>query len=166
MSLAARPTRLSPKLTTMNAFFTKTETDGNALSQRGLAGQDGKPLVLVVEDHEDTCFLLCYVLGMRGCDVWVAKDGEEAVRMAEASRPRLVLMDIGLPQLDGLAATRRMRQSERLKGVPVVFLSGHAEATFRQEALALGGDDYIVKPFALTELERILERYIGKSASL
>jgi CheY-like chemotaxis protein len=131
-------------------------------TQSDEAQEKGKPLVLVVEDHEDTRFMLTYLLRVRGCSVRVAKDGEEAIHMAEAMRPGLVLMDINLPHMDGLAATRRMRQIGALKDVPVIFLSGHAEASFRAEALAQGGNDYMVKPFALIELERILETYLGK----
>jgi CheY-like chemotaxis protein len=122
-----------------------------------------KPLVLVVEDHEDTRFLLTYFLGVRDCRVMVAKDGEEAIHMAEETRPDLILMDISLPHLDGLAATHKLRGLAALQDVPVVFLSGHAEESFRARALAQGGNDYLVKPFALVELERILERHIGKS---
>jgi CheY-like chemotaxis protein len=127
--------------------------------------QEGNPLVLVVEDHEDTLFLLTYLLGMRGCRVLVAKDGEQAVRLATSERPNLVLMDISLPRLDGLTATRRMREVETLRSVPVVFLSGHAEASFRAEALAQGGDDYLVKPFTVAQLEQTVERFIGKKVT-
>ena len=119
--------------------------------------------MLVVEDHEDTRFLLTYYLGVRDCRVMVAKDGEEAVRLAAEAHPDLILMDISLPRLDGLAATQRMRGLAALQEVPVIFLSGHAEESFRAEALARGGNDYLVKPFALRELESILERHIGKS---
>ncbi|HKS27166.1 MAG TPA: response regulator [Pyrinomonadaceae bacterium] len=140
------------------------EKNSDSLSRDGESASDGrKPLVLVVEDHEDTRFLITYLLGVRGCDVRVAENGEEAIHMAEAMRPGLVLMDINLPRMNGLAATRRMRQIAALKSVPVIFLSGYADASSRAEALAEGGDDYLVKPFALAEFERILERYIGKS---
>lgn len=144
----------------MNAYFVETGKD--ALSHDGEPQNGRRPLVLVVEDHEDTRFLITYLLGMRGCDVRVAKNGEEAVQMAETVRPGLVLMDIGLPRMDGIAATRIMREKGSLEGVPVIFLSGHAETTFRAQALAQGGDDYIVKPFALAELERVLDRHVGK----
>lgn len=137
----------------------------DTLSHNGESANDGRPVVLVVEDHEDTRFLITYLLGVRGCAVRVAKNGEEAVSMAEAVRPGLVLMDIGLPRMDGLSATRRLRQIADLEKVPVIFLSGHADASFRAEALAQGGDDYLVKPFALSEFERVVERYIGKSVA-
>jgi DNA-binding response OmpR family regulator len=74
-------------------------------------------------------------------------------------------MDISLPRLDGITVMQRIRQNKLLRDVPVIFLSGHAEPIFRAEALRQGGDDYIVKPFTLGELERALERHIEKSAT-
>jgi CheY-like chemotaxis protein len=123
------------------------------------------PLVLVVEDHEDTRFLLTYLLGVHGCRVLVAQDGEQAVSMAEAELPDLVLMDISLPRMDGVSAARRMRDVERLSTTPIVFLSGHAEASFRAQALAQGGNDYLVKPFTVGQLEHIVERFVGESVA-
>ncbi|MDT7807570.1 MAG: hypothetical protein QOJ70_1383 [Acidobacteriota bacterium] len=126
---------------------------------------NAKPLVLVVEDHDDTCFLLKCVLEMRGCRVAIAADGETAVHLAEGTRPDLILMDASLPRLDGLAATRRIRELAALHEVPIVFLSGHAEPSFRVEALETGGTDYLVKPFELAQLETVLERHLGKSGT-
>ncbi len=120
-----------------------------------------KPLVLVVEDHDDTIFLLKYLLEMRGYRVAIAQDGETAVRMAAEQLPDLILMDTSLPRLDGLAATRRIRELALLHDVPIVFLSGHAEASFRAKALETGGNDYLTKPFEISQLERILERHLG-----
>ncbi|HYE65416.1 MAG TPA: response regulator [Pyrinomonadaceae bacterium] len=148
----------------MAALFNKSKNQRDAFSPARQAG-DTKPLVLVVEDHEDTYFLLNYLLEQRGCRVMEAKDGEDAVRLAIAARPDLVLMDISLPHQDGLAAAWRMRQTDALREVPIVFLSGHAEASFRAEALAQGGDDYLVKPFTLDEIERMIERYLGGRAA-
>jgi DNA-binding response OmpR family regulator len=122
-----------------------------------------KPLVLVVEDHDDTRFMLEYLLGMHGCQVVIAEDGEMAVRVAERTRPDLILMDATLPRLDGLAATRRIRELATLHDVPIVFLSSHAQPAFRAEALSTGGNDYIVKPFAIGQLETVLERHLGNT---
>lgn len=123
------------------------------------------PLVLVVEDDEDTRFLLACVLEMWGCRVALAEDGEAAVRAAVGTRPDLILMDATLPRLDGLAATRRMRELAALNDVPIVFLSAHAQPSFRAEALKTGGNDYLVKPFELAQLEMVLERHLGKNAT-
>ena len=137
--------------------------DGRSALRPGGQAQGDRPLVLVVEDHEDTCFLLNYLLEMRGYRVLTAKDGEEAVWMAEAEHPSLILMDISLPRLDGLSAAQRIRQTTPLSSVHLVFLSGHDELSLRDKAKAHGGDDYLLKPFALSELERILERFTAKS---
>ncbi|MGH9942122.1 MAG: response regulator [Pyrinomonadaceae bacterium] len=120
-----------------------------------------KPLVLVVEDHDDTCFLLTTLLEMRGCTAVVAGNGEEAVRLAESVRPDLILMDAGLPLLDGLAATRQIRASMLPDRVPIVFLSGHAEPAFRVVALAAGCDEYLVKPVRLEQIDRVLDELFG-----
>jgi CheY-like chemotaxis protein len=123
------------------------------------------PLVLVVEDHEDTRFLLRTMLEMRGYRVSEAGDGEEAVRLARRERPRLVIMDATLPRLDGLAATRRIRSDSALEDMPVVFLSGHAQPDFRAAALDAGGTDFLVKPIALEDLASVLERYLRAADS-
>ena len=145
----------------MTALLTESKNQREAF--RPAREADGaKPLVLVVEDHEDTSFLLSYLLAQRGCRMAEAKNGEDAVRLAVETRPDLILMDVSLPRLDGLAAAWRMRQTPALRRVPIVFLSGYAEASFRAEALARGGDDYLVKPFALGEIGRIIERHLGR----
>ena len=123
-----------------------------------------RPLVLVVEDHDDTRFMLEYLLEMLGYRVAVAEDGEMAIYLAEVERPDLILMDATLPRLDGLAATRRIREMAALAGVPIVFLSGHAHASFRAAAMETGGNDFLAKPFDLNQLERVLERHLGKSS--
>lgn len=120
-----------------------------------------KPLVLVVEDHEDTRFLLKYLLTMRGFDVAEAENGEDGVDMAERLRPDLILMDISLPRLDGLAATRRMRELATLRGVPIIFLSGHAEPAAQVRAREAGGDDYLVKPLDIKRLDRVLAQHLS-----
>jgi DNA-binding response OmpR family regulator len=120
------------------------------------------PLVLVVEDHEDTRFMLVYLLERRGCRVVTAADGEAAVCLAAGTCPDLILMDAGLPRLDGLAATRRIRAHAALNEVPIVFLSGHAEAAFRTVALETGGNDFLIKPFDLAQLDGLLDRHLGQ----
>ncbi len=122
-----------------------------------------RQLVLVAEDHDDTRFLLKLWMEMRGCEVVEARNGEEAVRMAEAMGPDLVLMDTNLPLVDGLMATRRIRKMETFCNVPIVFLSGHAQPDFRIAALASGGNEYLVKPFDPDELDSALERHLGKA---
>lgn len=121
------------------------------------------PLVLIVEDHEDTRFMLRTILEMRGVvSVVEAVNGETATALAESLCPDLILMDGTLPLLDGFAATRRIRQLACGHNVPIVFLSGHAQPDSQTEAFAAGCTDYLVKPFAIVELERVLARHLSQ----
>ncbi|HEY9283172.1 MAG TPA: response regulator [Pyrinomonadaceae bacterium] len=132
----------------------------------GAHAAQGRPapaalLVLVVEDHEDTRLLLRTILEMRGgVSVVEAENGAAAIAMAERLRPDLILMDGTLPLLDGFAATRHIRALASASGVPIVFLSGHAQPASEAMAFAAGCTDYLVKPFALGELERVLGRHL------
>jgi two-component system, cell cycle response regulator DivK len=122
--------------------------------------------VLVVEDHEDTRCLLRTLLERRGLSVVEAGDGEEAVSAAEREQPDLILMDGSLPLLDGFAATRRLRGLAGLAAVPIVFISGHAEARHQRAAHDAGCDDYVVKPFDVARLEGVLNRLLPQGRGL
>lgn len=116
--------------------------------------------VLVAEDHEDTRYLLRTFLEKRGLSVVEATDGFQAVDVAEREHPDLILMDGGLPLLDGVAATRLLRRMPGLSDIPIVFLSGHAENKFQTAALDAGCNEFVVKPFDLTGLGQILNRHL------
>jgi CheY-like chemotaxis protein len=146
----------------MNALLSQSNARGEVSPARGPVSESS-PLVLVVEDHEDTRYMLEYLLGLYGCRVTVAEDGEDAVCVAEREHPDLVLMDTNLPRLDGFAATRRMRELAALHDVPIVFISGHAHPAYRAEALRNGGNDYLLKPFAIGQLESVIQRHLGKT---
>jgi two-component system, cell cycle response regulator DivK len=121
--------------------------------------------VLVVEDFEDNRFMMRRLLEMSGYRVLEAINGEEAVEMAERERPGLILMDLSLPLLDGLAATRRIRQHEALRDVPIVAVSAHDTADFHADALAAGCNDYVTKPIDFDQLEALLGRLLPKNSS-
>jgi two-component system sensor histidine kinase BarA len=123
-----------------------------------------QPLVLVTDDDADTRFLFRTILDRRGYAVIEAADGEEAVRLAESACPDLVLMDGSLPHMDGLAATRRIRQLGRGAHIPVIFISGHAEPAFSAVAREAGCDEYLLKPLDFDQLGRVLERHLGRGA--
>lgn len=142
----------------MAALLAGKRGAGRTTRRRG-----SRPHVLVVEDNDDTRFLLRTMLEARGYRVTEASDGEEGVALAGRERPELVLMDATLPRMDGLAATRRIRSDSALEGVPVVFLSGHAQPEFRAAALDAGGTDFLVKPVALDELASVLERHLRRA---
>ncbi len=118
--------------------------------------------VLVAEDHEDTRYLLRTLLERRGLTVVEAGDGFEALDVAERERPDLILMDGGLPRLDGVETTRRLRGVASLSSVPIVFLSGHASPQHLSAARDAGCDEYVVKPFDIARLEGVLNRHLPR----
>ena len=131
-----------------------------------MQAQADSACVLVVEDHEDTRFMLRTILELRGgIRVVEAENGESAVALAESLHPDLILMDTDLPLLDGYTATRRIRQLTPTLEVPIVFLSGHVQPVAQARAFAAGCTDYLVKPFALGEIDRVLERHLSQRAA-
>jgi CheY-like chemotaxis protein len=114
----------------------------------------GQALILLAEDHDDTRYLYRCVLELRGYRIVEAKDGEEAVRIAQSMLPDLILMDTNLPRVDGLMATNRIRKHSALHNVRIIFVSGNAEPRWRGVALSAGGDEYLVKPVSLDVLEK------------
>jgi two-component system, cell cycle response regulator DivK len=129
-----------------------------------LAKVGARQTVLVVEDFEDNRFMMRRLLEMSGYRVLEAINGEEAVEIAERERPGLILMDLSLPLLDGLAATRRIRQHEALRDVPIVAVSAHDTADFHADALAAGCNDYVTKPIDFDQLETLLGRLLPKGS--
>jgi CheY-like chemotaxis protein len=125
----------------------------------GAKRAQAQPLVLVADDHEDTRLLFRTVLEVRGYTVIEAADGEETVRIAESVCPDLILMDGSLPRLSGEDATRRIRSSNYIRHVPIVFISGHGGAAFLARAREAGCNEYLVKPFDLAQLEAVLQKY-------
>jgi two-component system cell cycle response regulator DivK len=117
--------------------------------------------VLVVEDHEDTRFMLRTMLELRGGIVVVeAENGAMAIALATNVHVDLILMDTDLPVLDGYAATSRIRENTPTHEIPIVMMSGHAEPAAQVRAFAAGCTEYLVKPFSLTGLDSMVNRYL------
>ena len=121
-----------------------------------------EPVVLVVEDFEDNRFMMRRLLEMSGYRVVEAVNGEQAVEAAVGERPDLILMDLSLPKLDGLAATRRIRQHEALSKVPIVAVSAHDTTDFHADALAAGCNEYVTKPIDFDQLEELLKKLLNR----
>lgn len=111
-----------------------------------------KPKILVVENDTMSRELARRVLHAGGYDVTCASDAEEALRIAPALRPDLVLMDLGLPGMDGIEATRRLRADRATAGTPVAVLSAQAFGPQTQRARRAGCVDYLTKPIGAREL--------------
>ena len=113
--------------------------------------------ILLVEDIDDTRHLMKLLLEMRGHTVLEARDGKEAVDSAIREHPDLILMDLGMPVMDGLTATRHIRQHADTSGIPIVALSAHlGDAAMRDEALRSGCTRCCSKPIDFEAFDAIL----------
>jgi two-component system OmpR family response regulator len=105
--------------------------------------------ILVVDDDPRICEVICFALEKAGLRTARARNGAEALARVETDRPDLIVLDIGMPEVDGLEVCRRLRQSS---DVPILFLSARDEEIDRVLGLEIGGDDYVTKPFSPREL--------------
>ena len=108
--------------------------------------------ILYVEDNDDNIYMLERRLRRAGFDVLIARDGAQGVAMAGAEQPALILMDMGLPVLDGWEATRRIKAAPETKHIPVIALTANAMAGDKEKAIAAGCDDFDTKPVELPRL--------------
>jgi two-component system, cell cycle response regulator DivK len=133
--------------------------------QRHFAG-DGQDLsdkpdhlnltIMVVEDSEDTRYVLGLALRNEGYRVVTAADGREAVETAVRVRPDLILMDLNLPELDGLAATQQIREHDELRHVPILAITAFDTYGIKEAALEAGCNKYLIKPLDLDYLGELL----------
>ena len=110
------------------------------------------PYVLVVEDEDSLATLLQYNLDKEGYRVGVASDGDEGLLMIDEQAPDLVLLDWMLPKVSGVEICRRLRARSDTRNLPIIMLTARGEESDRIRGLDTGADDYIVKPFTMTEL--------------
>jgi CheY-like chemotaxis protein len=124
--------------------------------------QRDRKLFLLVEDFEDSRFMMRRLLEMSGYEVVEASDGEQAVELAVQKQPALIFMDLSLPKLDGLAATRQIRQHQHLGNTPIVAISAHDSPESRTEALDAGCDEYVTKPIDFDQVGELIKRFLPK----
>ncbi|HYE43574.1 MAG TPA: phosphate regulon transcriptional regulator PhoB [Caulobacteraceae bacterium] len=110
------------------------------------------PYIMVVEDEDALATLLHYNLEKEGYEVGLAGDGEEALLQAEERAPDLVVLDWMLPKVSGIEVCRRLRSRPGTRNVPIIMLTARGEESDRVRGLDTGADDYITKPFAMSEL--------------
>ena len=108
--------------------------------------------ILYVEDNDDNVYMLQRRLTRAGFTVVIAKDGAEGLAMAGAEQPDLILMDLGLPVLDGWEATRRIKAAPETKHIPVIALTANAMTGDKEKAIAAGCDDFDTKPVEMPRL--------------
>jgi len=105
-----------------------------------------KPKILVIEDNEQNLYLITFILEKNGYQVVQARDGREGIELAGRAKPRLILLDIQLPVMDGYAVARALRRDPALADVPIVAVTSYAMAGDRERVLAAGCTGYIEKP--------------------
>jgi two-component system cell cycle response regulator DivK len=125
--------------------------------------EKAEPLtVLLVEDTEDNRFMMRRLLEMTGYQVIEAVNGEDAVKLAQSECPQLILMDLSLPVIDGLAATRLIRKLPHCGSTPIIAVSAHDTSDFQSEAISAGCNCYVTKPIDFNELEELISRLLQK----
>ena len=121
--------------------------------------------ILCVEDNDDNVYVLKSRLARAGFSVLVAQDGAQAVTMAAAEQPDLILMDLSLPVLDGWEATRRIKAAPETRHIPVIALTAHAMAGDREKAMAAGCDDFDTKPVEMPRLLGKIQALVKRATS-
>jgi CheY-like chemotaxis protein len=121
------------------------------------------PLILVAEDNEVNAESMCDYLFNRGFRVVLSKNGLEALELAQAEKPDIVLMDIQMPIMDGLEATQRIRANADLAEVPIIALTALAMQGDRERCLSAGANLYVMKPVRLKELVESIHRLLDDS---
>lgn len=123
------------------------------------------PTIMVVEDNELSRDALSRRLERRGYRVLLAVDGEQAVARGRTERPDIILMDLGLPRVDGWEATRQLKADPDTQRIPIIVLSAHAMTNDRDKALQAGGDDFDTKPIRFQSLLEKIEALLARAAT-
>jgi two-component system cell cycle response regulator DivK len=119
-----------------------------------------QPVVLVVDDNEDNLMLLAFLVEQLDCTILTAIDGQTALNLAQTYQPSLILLDMMLPDLDGLEVLSRLKQGSSTATIPVIAVTAMARSQDRERILAAGCDEYVTKPYVIEELEALLRRYL------
>jgi len=123
---------------------------------------DREPLVLVADDDEDIRSLVTFRLERAGYRVVTASDGEQALSLALEHSPALAVLDVMMPRLDGYELTRRLREHEATRSMPVILLTARAQEADVERGFEAGADDYIRKPFSPQELRARVQAILGR----
>jgi len=112
----------------------------------------GKKRILVVDDEPNILMSIQYILDMEGYEVHSARDGEEALDVADRVRPDLILLDVSMPRKDGYEVCRILREREDMTGTKVIMLTAKGQALEKKKGIEMGADEYVTKPFSADDL--------------
>lgn len=122
-----------------------------------------KPRILLVDDEADTIEVLGYKLREAGYEVLPAADGREALAKARSERPALIVLDLMLPEIDGLDVCRLLKRDPATASIPIIMLTAKAAETDRIVGLEIGADDYVTKPFSPRELVLRIKKLLARA---
>ena len=126
---------------------------------------ESKYLILVVDDSADNLAVISLFLQHQGYRVVTANNGEDAVNVAAQTLPNVILMDINLPGLDGVGATRKIRETEALREVPVIAITAFGTEGFQRAAYDVGVAGYLTKPIDLDRMHQLIARLLSPTGS-
>jgi CheY-like chemotaxis protein len=124
------------------------------------------PLILVVDDHPPNLALLMHLLTLHGYEVTTAGNADEALAAMGRQLPRLILMDLQMPGVDGFELTRRLKADPATAAIPIVAVTSYAMSGDRERALAAGCDDHVAKPIDTRALPPLVARHLARTAGL
>lgn len=120
-----------------------------------------QPLILAVDDNEDNLQLISQLLVIMNCCFITAKDGKEALNMAQIYQPKLILLDMMLPDLSGIEVANCLKQNPQTKEISIIAVTAMAREEDKEKFAMAGCDDCVTKPYVIEELEAIIHRYIS-----
>lgn len=120
-----------------------------------------KKVVLIVEDNDDNSLLAEKILSYYGFNTHIASSGTEALEYCETNIPVLILMDLSLPDIDGMEVTRLLRKKENFKNIPIIALTAHAMRGIQEISEDAGLNDFLTKPFLPTDLINVVKKHLS-----
>ena len=159
-------TQKDPLATTGLPALNRRDNDDN-LSRRNVDTHEQQTsfLILAVDDLADNLAMISLDLQTQGYRVVTASNGEDAVAVATQTIPSLILMDISMPGLDGLGATRRIREVDTLRNVPVIAVTAFGTEGFQRAAYDVGVSGYLTKPIDLDRMHQLIARLLSPTGS-
>jgi DNA-binding response OmpR family regulator len=120
-----------------------------------------KKKVLIVDDEPDIVESIRFTLELEGIDCIVARDGGEALVKAKIAPPDLILLDVMLPEVNGYKVSRLLKFDATYRQIPIIMLTARAQQKDRELGAEMGADEYVTKPFEMSELVALVKRYLG-----
>jgi len=141
-------------------------TNLELLLKSGQRSVNNYPLILAVDDDQDNLLLLSEVLKSMNCTFMTATHGQTAIFLAQDCQPDLILLDVMLPDFNGMEVVQRLRQNQQTNKIPIIAITALARVEDRERLLSAGFDDYISKPYMIDDLEELIGRYLSRISSI